>query len=295
MSARRKQQINTTLLYLEEHQSCGNYISDYSSGFSFQQYDAKRELKLGLKKQFVVVFVQSGELEIVSELGEIKKVCTDEVALLNYEKEYVCRMLRDSIFTLLYFDYPKIKCDKYSLLSLGALNKKPLEEDVRILPMKDPLKFFVDNLNIYLRNKMMCRHLHDLKESEWLFIMRGFYTKEQSAYFLEPVINSLNDFVTVVKENYLTSDSIKDLADRCNMSEKTFTRRFKEHFNDTPKQWIMREKAKYIKSELDHSNLNIKEIANKFGFSSPAHLNNYYKKQFNTTPGKRKKEKVVNH
>lgn len=294
MSARIKKRINTSLLYLEEHTACSHYISDFSSGFSYNEYEYKSKIKLALKKQFVVIFVQNGEIEVISEFGEIKKVCTGEVALLNYENNYTCRMMQDSEFTLLYFDHPKIRCDKYSLLSLDKYNTKSIDDDIRILPMVDSLKSFIENMNVYLKNKMMCRHLHDLKESEWLFIMRGFYTKEQSAYFLEPVIASLNDFVAVVKENYLACDSIKDLADKCNMSEKTFTRRFKEHFNDTPKQWVMREKAKYIKSELDHTNLNIKEIANKFGFSSAAHLNNYYKKQFNTTPGKRKKISLDN-
>ncbi|MGC3977945.1 MAG: helix-turn-helix transcriptional regulator [Paludibacteraceae bacterium] len=289
MNIKRKKQITPSLLYLDEHRACSNYISDFFSGFSYKQYGCDFELKLALKKQFAVIFMQNGVLEVISDLNEIRSVHTNEIALLNYEKNYTCKMLEDSVFTLLYFDYPKIKCDKYSLLSLGTYNKQKLEEDIRILPMKNPLKAFVDNMNIYLKNNMICRHLHDLKESEWLFLMRGFYTKEESAYFLEPVISSLNDFVTVVKENYLLCESIKDLAEKCNMSEKTFTRRFKEHFNDTPKQWVMREKAKYIKSELDHSNLNIKEIANKFGFSSPAHLNNYFKKQFNTTPGKSKK------
>ncbi|VBB43334.1 putative Transcriptional regulator, AraC family [uncultured Paludibacter sp.] len=288
MKTQRKNKSKTVLLYLEEHTSCQHYISDFTSGFSLKKYESGKELSISLKKQFLVIFMQIGELEIVSELGEIKKICADEVCLLDYEKEYSCKVIKNAVFTLLYFEYPKIKCDKYSLLSL-AKDKKELEDDIRILPILEPLKIFIENLNLYLKNKLMCRHLHDLKESEWLFIMRGFYTKQESVYFLEPVIDSLNDFVTIVKENYLQCNSVSELAEKCNMSEKTFTRRFKDYFKDTPKQWMLNEKAKYIKSELENSNLNVKEIANKFGFSSPAHLNNYYKKHFNTTP--RKKEK----
>lgn len=293
MSVLRKSKIKSSILYLDEHRSCQHYISDFNSGFSQSQFKSGKEINFNLKRQFVIIFLQSGVLEITSVLNEKKKLNSNEICILNYEKNYKCNVLEDATFTLLYFDYPKIKCDKYSLLSLENYKTK-MEDDIRILPMLEPVNAFVNNLSVYLQNKMMCRHLHDMKESEWLFLMRGFYTKQQSAYFLAPVIDSLNDFIIKVKDNYLNCDSVKDLAEKCNMSEKTFTRRFKEHFKDTPKQWMMKEKAKYIKSELDHQELNVKEVANKFGFSSPAHLNNYYKKLFNVTPGKDKNNVVKN-
>lgn len=284
---RNKNANSPTLLYLEEHRGCQNYVSDFTSGFSQQHFATGKEIKFSLKTQFVIIFLRAGEMEITSALNEKKLLSSNHICILNYENEYTCKILENVYFTMLYFDYPKIKCDKYSLIALNEYKVKT-PDDIRILPTAEPMKVFVDNLSIYLKNRMMCKHLHDLKESEWLFLMRGFYTKEESAYFLSPVIDSLNDFTIKVKDNYLKCDSVKDLAERCNMSEKTFTRRFKEHFNDTPKQWILREKAKYVKSELDNGKLNVKEIANKFGFSSSAHLNNYYKKQFNTTPGKDK-------
>lgn len=283
MNTSKKKSEKVKLLYLEEHTSCKNYISEYASGFSSQKQLKNNILELKPNHQFVVIFMLKGEIEISSELGENKKINTGSFALLNYETKYTCQVLNDAEFTMLYFEKPRIKCDKYTLLALAEYTKA-VKDDIRILKMVEPLNMFINNLMFYLNNKMMCRHLHDLKESEWIFIMRGFYTKEQNAYFLEPIINSLNDFATIVRENYLKCHSVQELAELCNMSEKTFTRRFKEYFNDTPKQWILREKAKYIKSDLDSGQLNIKEVANKFGFSSSSHLNNYYKKQFNTTP-----------
>lgn len=283
MNTSKKKSEKVKLLYLEEHTSCKNYISDYTSGFSTQKRLKDSVLELNSKHQFVIIFMLVGEMEISSELGERKKIAADNFTLLNYETKYTCRVLKDAEFTMLYFEKPKIKCDKYTLLSLAEHSRK-LKDDIRVLKMVEPLTMFINNLRIYLNNKMMCRHLHDLKESEWIFIMRGFYTKEQNAYFLEPIINSLNDFATIVHENYLKCHSVQELAELCNMSEKTFTRRFKEYFDDTPKQWILREKAKYIKSDLDGGQLNLKQVANKFGFSSSSHLYNYYKKQFNTTP-----------
>ena len=282
----RKNSAKVKLLYLEEHTSCKNYISDYTSGFSAQKILKGNLLEFAPHHQFIIVFMLEGELEIMSELGEKKRVSAGYFSLLNYETKYLCRVLKNAEFAVLYFEKPKIKCDKYTLLSLAEYAKKD-KDDIRLLKMVDPLNLFVNNLMIYLDKKLMCRHLHDLKESEWIFIMRGFYTKEQNAYLLEPIINSLNDFATIVRENYLKCRSVQELAELCNMSEKTFTRRFKEYFNDTPKQWIMREKGKYIKSDLDSGKMNIKEVANKFGFSSSSHLNNYYKKQFHTTPRKK--------
>ncbi|MFV0471513.1 MAG: helix-turn-helix transcriptional regulator [Paludibacteraceae bacterium] len=276
------------LLYIDEHTTCKHYIKEYNSGFWEKKIKRNAKFTLRLKKQFAIIFLSAGELEITSELGETKIIGSEQQCLLDYEQDYVCSLNRTSFFTILFFEHPKILCDKFSLLELNNYKKKS-DDDIRILPMNSVLKQFIEHLGAYLRSKMMCQHLHDIKESEWLFILRGFYTKEQIAYFLSPIIDSLDDFVVIVKDNHLACNSVKELAEKCNMSEKTFTRRFREHFNDTPKQWMMREKAKLIKSDIEHTDMNIKQISNKYGFNSPTHLNIYYKKQYNHPPGQERK------
>ena len=119
--------------------------------------------------------------------------------------------------------------------------------------------------------------MHNLKESEFFFILRAFYEKEKIACFLSPVIFNQNDFKSMVLTKYTNTCSVEELASKCNMTSKTFTRRFKEQFNTTPYQWLMKQKNKDIKIGLAQGT-SIQKISDDFGFESVARFMNYYKK-----------------
>jgi len=266
------------LLYLNEHRTCKNYISDFKTGFSLKTFKKDDIFNFNLFREFVVIFLEQGSL-LINNSEESKIISANEICLLSNHASYECKAIENSIMTLLFFDHPNNQCDKYSLQALTKYSK-PSTEKIRSLPMKTPIIAFINGMKLYLSNKMYCNHLHDIKESEWFFIMRGFYTKEESAYFFNPVINIFSDLFNLVKENYLQVKSVQELADICNMTIKTFTRHFKEEFNDTPKQWILKEKAKHIHIDLAKKELNKNEVSYKFGFHSSSHLNHYLKAQY---------------
>ena len=148
---------------------------------------------------------------------------------------------------------------------------------------------FLNTMQIYLDKKMLCKHLQGLKQSEFFFIMRGFYTKEENAMFFFPVIETRNSFKMLVREKAENVKTTKDLAAACNMTTKTLTRRFKETFNDTPKQWLLTRKKQQVKLEVLRTD-NLKGSQEKVGFSSYAHLNEYCIKQFDKTLKELKKD-----
>lgn len=237
------------LLYYREHKSCTNYYSEFSSGFSIHKFDADSKILFLLAKEFGVIFLKKGSLKIIDKVSnEVEHLKNNEMILLTRYETFDASVMENSEFVILFFDHPKILCDKFALQVIREeCNKENRMKKMRVLPIKDQVLWFLESMDFYLKNKMYCMHLHDIKQSEFFFLMRAFYPKKENNYFFEPVAESLDDFINMVKNNFQKVDSVKDLASICNMSVKTFTRRFKENFNDSPKQWMMKEKAKFKK------------------------------------------------
>ena len=97
-------------------------------------------------------------------------------------------------------------------------------------------------------------------------------------------LKNQNNFISLVLNKFSINCNVIELADRCNMSPKTLTRKFKEHFNDTPYQWIIQQKNKNILSRLAQPNVNVQAISEEFGFSSSAHFISYCKRYLKQTP-----------
>lgn len=195
-------------------------------------------------------------------------------------------VLEDCEFLILVFDTPPIRCDEFSMISLKKYYKPEMDKCVRMLPIKKEIASFICNIVFYLDNKMYCKHLQDIKQSEWFFLMRAFYTKEENAMFFAPLIEDKNDFILLVKEKAKKISTVNELAEACNMTTKTFTRNFKKYFNSTPKQWLQIQKKQEIKLELLRStdSTNMKLLSSHLGFSSTSHLYSYCKKNFDQTP-----------
>ena len=266
------------LLYINEHLQCKNYLSDDKCTFSKYRLNKGELININSLNQYLFVFLLSGNLELSHTDGRKIKLEAGKMYSLGFDPSILVNSLKDSLIILLAFDRPQILCDEFNLI---GLNKYLPKEDspVRSLPIKEQMTGFLNTMQMYLDNKMLCRHLQGIKQSEFFFIMRGFYTKEENAMFFYPIIEKNNSFKSLVKEKANGAETVKDLAAACNMTTKTLTRKFKESFNETPKQWLLTRKKQQVKIEVLRAD-NFKELQGRFGFSSYTHLNEYCIKQF---------------
>ncbi len=254
------------VLYFEEHLSCSNYIKENDVVFVKQRLKKEEKVSLHLNKEFAVLFLLNGRIIIDLPNHQKIKTVSKEIVLLSNYYDYNLTVKSDTDLTILYFDRPASRCDLLAFDKMQRTNVVDKEGlAVRKLKMNGPVLNFIKNMDFYLDHKMYCRHLHDIKESEFFFIVRAFYTKEEIAYFFNPVIQSLNKFTNLVKANYMKAETVKDLAKICHMTTKTFTRKFKKVFNTTPKQWMMEEKMKYNgTTKAKAKNRNVKKIVGVF-------------------------------
>jgi AraC-like DNA-binding protein len=91
----------------------------------------------------------------------------------------------------------------------------------------------------------------------------------------------------LLEENIDSIYSIKELGEELNVSIRTLQYNFKEKLGVTPKQYLHNLRLSSIRKELLSSNMlevNISDIALKYGFFHSSHFTLEYKKMFGETP-----------
>ncbi len=78
--------------------------------------------------------------------------------------------------------------------------------------------------------------------------------------------------------------SINDLAQKANMSRRTFDRKFKINFNITPKEWLTFQRLNLAKSLLEKHSFGIEKIAELSGFDNATTMRHHFRKEFGVSP-----------
>ncbi len=78
--------------------------------------------------------------------------------------------------------------------------------------------------------------------------------------------------------------SLSDIAAVVHLTPHYFCRRFKEVYNISPHQYVIRRRVEKARVLLQRSRLTVGEIALRVGFSDHSHLNRHYKRHFGRPP-----------
>jgi AraC-like DNA-binding protein len=268
---------NKILLYPSCNHRIHNNIYDYSYAFSFFTLDNNTEFFTEKENTNHVLFILSGKIKLFTtnlETKILKKdmmfIASDKNSAFNgivLEKtEIVILNIGNSI--PFYNDYPLKEIKSYYLKNIT---------EFEAIEIRQPILCFLQGIIIYFKYKIHNKSMHDLKKYEFLLLMQAFYEKEETIRFFSPIINNMSEFKNMVYSRYTNTCSVEQLASMCNMTTKTFTRRFKEQFNTTPYQWLMEQKNKSIKMSLVQG-APIQKIADEFGFASTSSFISYCKK-----------------
>lgn len=280
------------LLYVHEHLTCKNYVSDFHIGFSLKELKQGEKLHFEDKYYNYFIFLLDGEL--IMSCNEFRNhLCfKNEMIFIAQDSVAEGEALTDAKYILLSFDNQFTLCDQLALESLQAYEKKPpIFNKIEIRP---PMMQVLDSVQFYLGHKILCKHLHAIKQKEIFLILRAFYTKEEMACFLSPMLNRDIDFKAFVLQHYQDVKTVEELATMCKMSVRSFNRKFNDYFNDSPYSWMLKQRSRHIKSKLADSKISFGSLIKEYGFSSPAHFTTYCKKQFGQSPSTLRRQLAVN-
>jgi AraC-like DNA-binding protein len=257
-------------------------LSDFNIEFQLKQERKDKTIQVKEKHLNHILFLLEGEINIsyrefrnhLCKAGEMIFIPQDSIAIAEAFTEIKYLLLSFNNQIILHED-----------LHWSELKEFDGERDVfHKLEIRPPLQEVIDSISFYHKNKVSCAYLDEVKEKEIFLMLKVFYTKQEVARFLRPLLKQDMDFKAYIIKHYINAKNVEELAKLCDMSVRAFTRKFKAHFDDSPYRWILRQKANQIKILLADKKISMQAIIKEYGFSSPAHFTTYCKKQFGTTP-----------
>lgn len=111
---------------------------------------------------------------------------------------------------------------------------------------------------------------------------------EEQRYLEGEVDRHPDELITQIqfwmRTNLSSTLSLRMLANQFNISQRTFTRRFKAATGNTPLEYWKKMRLEAAQELLASSNLSIQEIAYQIGFQDQANLTRLFKQTLNLTP-----------
>ncbi|NEB03650.1 helix-turn-helix domain-containing protein [Streptomyces sp. SID13726] len=96
--------------------------------------------------------------------------------------------------------------------------------------------------------------------------------------------STLEPLLEWVEDNLAHEITLGAMAARSGMSERTFSRRFREQTGSTPLQWLLRARVRRAQYLLENTAHPVERIARQAGFGSPTAFRERFRRVVGTTP-----------
>jgi transcriptional regulator GlxA family with amidase domain len=110
----------------------------------------------------------------------------------------------------------------------------------------------------------------------------------QAQYVVQPVApacdGSLRDLLEWLRAHLDQPLTVRQLAARANMSERTFARRFVQDTGTTPQRWLIGQRILLAQQLLEESDETVDAIADRSGFGNATALRHHFRAWRGTTP-----------
>lgn len=117
-----------------------------------------------------------------------------------------------------------------------------------------------------------------------LMIATGSGNKSLAGYFLNLCNNARPSLQAVMEANFTYPMKPEEYARLSGRSLSTFKRDFKETYNATPSDWLMRKRLEYGRYLLEQTDRSVTETGLDCGFKNSSHFSRAFKEQFGISP-----------
>lgn len=84
--------------------------------------------------------------------------------------------------------------------------------------------------------------------------------------------------------------AVDQLAERCNMSRRSYDRKFRQAMGQSPKSWLLAQRLQQVKDLLESSNISIEPLAQRTGFANGSSLRHHFRGQFGLSPSEYRRQ-----
>lgn len=259
------------LLYVQEHISCKNYAAE-GVVIHTRTINQGEYLSYGDNHRPFLCFLLQGQIRCRFDTKTSVSIRTNEMCFIMRGEIFWAEALEPATVLICFLDATIALCNEFTIKSLSEfLVKKGNTEDPMIpyiLPINDILCAELNTARAAMDTGLLCYHYQREKRDIFLLMLRGFYSKIELAELFRPILSEDFDFKQTILQNYTPDMNVNDMIERSGMASASFNRRFTKAFGTTPRQWLAQKKGKSILCDLRMSDLTVKEIAAKYGFSS---------------------------
>lgn len=138
----------------------------------------------------------------------------------------------------------------------------------------------------YLLTRLSGKEVGEAIESTFLADFRRGFSAEfvsvgQQTYHQDDAILSIQQWLEI---HFMEAITIESLAEKANMSVRTFKRRFTDATGETPLSYLQKLRIEQSVEYLKHSDISISEIAWKIGYQDPGHFNRLFQRFHELSP-----------
>ncbi|MDR1091259.1 MAG: helix-turn-helix transcriptional regulator [Prevotella sp.] len=280
------------LLYPHEHLSCFNYEKGSRPVFDKLKLKKGQSWKV-FSEDNLIIFILEGSL--CFSFGEYlnRTISKGRMMVLPAGSQLLGRAEEETGLIVIRLLETKQLCDCYSLDMLLNERDGSFIPELYYLDIKERLSLFLSFWDECVGDGLKCVFYLDLKVKEFFFMLRAYYTKEELLGFFYLLLSRDISFSDQVMKNRYKAKTVHELADTLHYSLSGFQKRFKKVFGVSAYHWMKEERLKSVFHEINSTQKSFKEISDDYGFSSPAHFNDFCKSNFGLTPGKIRQNKSL--
>ncbi|MBY7898289.1 helix-turn-helix domain-containing protein [Vibrio fluvialis] len=118
-------------------------------------------------------------------------------------------------------------------------------------------------------------------------VMSAHRAGGQSQFVEAPMLEVPNQFAGALdwaQQNLTAPLNVDQLAERANMSRRTFERKFRASFNLSPNEWLIQQKIERAKGLLEETTLPLERLAEQSGFESVVTLRHHFRRLLGVSP-----------
>lgn len=234
------------------------------------------------------IYFLEGKTKINS--GQEQETIKAEESVLLKCGTYFADLLKysegDKYEILVFHLYPDILREIYTNEIPSFIKPSKNKSLIGKVAPNDIIKKFVESLQFYFDNPdLVSDELLKLKIKELILLLIQTRNAPSVLNLFSDLFTPRNLSVVDVVNNHLFSGlSVNDLANLANLSVSTFSRTFQNIYNDTPANYIKKQRLERAKELLSVSSLTISEIAFQTCFNDTAHFSRSFKDEYKINP-----------
>lgn len=259
------------------------------TGFKYQEFKEGDVFSTDNKDYNHILFILEGELKISCNEFINRQIHEKEFILIPISADVACKALSSLRVVWFSFDMFINHFDNDYLKDLIAICEQTNYMFTK-LSFCESVDNFIHHLLMYIQQKMDKKMLQEIKQMELLVILRSFYSMQDIAAFFHPLVGKSYHFRLHIMRSYRKENHVDGLAKCIGLEKRSFSRQFKEEFNESPYQWLLNQKAKHIRFSLAESDKSLEDIRKEHGFKFAGHFTRFCKEQFNCTPVKLRRQ-----